>query len=164
MRKPSFKHFHAFKKKYDAINKKHGLNQPLIPYFISSHPGSTAEEMANLAGETKDMGFRLEQVQDFTPTPMTVATVAYYTGLHPYTLRPVYTARTAKEKKQQHMFFFWHKRENYQQIKDKLTSLGREDLIEKLLEDKKRHAKRETIKGRVQSRRKGKPARKKRRK
>ena len=163
MRKPSFKHFHAFKKKYDAINKKHGLNQPLIPYFISSHPGSTAEEMANLAAETKDMGFRLEQVQDFTPTPMTVATVAYYTGLHPYTLRPVYTARTAKEKKQQHMFFFWHKRENYQQIKDKLTALGREDLIEKLLEDKKRHAKRETIKGRVQARRKGKPGRKKRR-
>ena len=85
---------HAFKKKYDYYNRKHGLNQPLIPYFISSHPGSEMEDMANLAAETKDMGFRLEQVQDFTPTPMTVATIIYYTGLHPYTLRPVYTARS----------------------------------------------------------------------
>jgi radical SAM superfamily enzyme YgiQ (UPF0313 family) len=118
--------------------------------------------MANLAAETKEMGFRLEQVQDFTPTPMTVATVAYYTGLHPYTLRPVYTARTPKEKKQQHMFFFWHKRENYQEIKDKLISIDREDLVEKLLDDKKRHAKRETIKGRVKARKNGHQGRKKR--
>jgi uncharacterized radical SAM protein YgiQ len=157
MRKPSFKHFHTFKQKYEAINKKHGLSQPLIPYFISSHPGSTTEEMANLAAETKDMGFRLEQVQDFTPTPMTVATVAYYTGLHPYTLRPVFTAKTDKEKKQQHMFFFWHKRENYQEIKDKLKEINREDLIEKLLDDKKRHAKRENIKARVVERERGNP-------
>ncbi len=146
MRKPSFKHFHEFKKRYDKINQKYGLKQPLIPYFISSHPGSTEEEMANLAAETKEMGFRLEQVQDFTPTPMTVATIIYYTGLHPYTLKPVYTARSKKEKKKQHMFFFWHKRENYQEIKDKLTSLDRPDLIEKLLEDKKRARKKEIIK------------------
>lgn len=149
MRKPSFKHFHAFKKKYEAANKKHGLNQPLIPYFISSHPASTEEEMANLAAETKDMGFRLEQVQDFTPTPMTVATVAYYTGLHPYTLRPVFTAKSTKEKKRQHLFFFWHKRENYQQIRDSLKKMGREDLVEKLLQDKKKHAKREQLKDRT---------------
>jgi len=141
MRKPSFKHFHAFKKKYDYFNKKHGLKQPLIPYFISSHPGSTEEEMANLAAETKDMGFKLEQVQDFTPTPMTVATIIYYTGLHPYSLKPVYTARTPKEKKKQHLFFFWHKRENFQEIKDKLTAMGREDLIEKLIADKNRNRK-----------------------
>ena len=141
MRKPSFKHFHEFKKKYEKINKKHGLNQPLIPYFISSHPGSTEEEMANLAAETKDMGFKLEQVQDFTPTPMTVATVIYYTGLHPYTLKPVYTAKSKKEKRNQHLFFFWHKRENHQIIRDKLKSIGREDLIEKLINDKKRHNK-----------------------
>ncbi len=138
MRKPSFKHFHEFKKKYDQFNKKHDLNQPLIPYFISSHPGSTEEEMANLAAETKDMGFKLEQVQDFTPTPMTVATVIYYTGLHPYTLKPIYTAKTRKEKKNQHLFFFWHKRENHQIIRDKLKSIGREDLIEKLINDKKK--------------------------
>ncbi len=148
MRKPSFKHFHEFKKKYEKINKKHGLNQPLIPYFISSHPGSTEEEMANLAAETKDMGFKLEQVQDFTPTPMTVATVIYYTGLHPYTLRPVYAAKTKKEKQKQHLFFFWYKKENYHAIKAKLTALGRGDLIERLLVNKKQTAKRELIKQR----------------
>ena len=148
MRKPSFKHFHEFKKKYDKINRKHGLSQPLIPYFISSHPGSKSEDMANLAAETKDMGFRLEQVQDFTPTPMTVATIIYYTGLHPYTLKPVYTAKTKREKQQQHLFFFWHKRENHQQIRDKLVSMGREDLIEKLITEKKKHYKKEFIRQR----------------
>ena len=148
MRKPSFKHFHEFKKKYDHFNKKNGLNQPLIPYFISSHPGSTEEEMANLAAETKEMGFKLEQVQDFTPTPMTVATIIYYTGLHPYTLKPVYTAISPKEKKKQHLFFFWHKRENFQEIKDKLTSMGREDLIDKLIADKKKHNKKTILNGR----------------
>lgn len=137
MRKPSFKHFHSFKKKYDEVNEKNGLSQPLIPYFISSHPGCKEQDMANLAGETKDMGFKLEQVQDFTPTPMTVATVIYYSGLHPYTLKPVYTAKTPKEKKNQHLFFFWYKKENRQIIKDKLTNVGRMDLVEKLLNIKK---------------------------
>jgi radical SAM superfamily enzyme YgiQ (UPF0313 family) len=148
MRKPSFKHFHEFKKKFDKYNKKHGLNQPLIPYFISSHPGSQAEDMANLAIETKDMGFQLEQVQDFTPTPMTVATVIYYSGVHPYTLQPVYTAINEKEKKQQHLFFFWYKRENHQHIREKLKSIGREDLIEKLIADKKKFQKQEIVKQR----------------
>ena len=120
----------------------------MIPYFISSHPGSTEEEMANLAAETKDMGFRLEQVQDFTPTPMTVATIIYYTGLHPYTLKPVYTAKSKKDKKNQHLFFFWHKKENHQSIRDKLKGMGREDLIEKLIGDRKRFNKREAIKKR----------------
>ena len=153
MRKPSFKHFHEFKKKYDAINKKHGLKQPLIPYFISSHPGSQVEDMANLAAETKDMGFKLEQVQDFTPTPMTVATVIYYTGVHPYTLRPVYTAKSKKEKAQQHLFFFWYKRENHQQIRDKLKAIGREDLIVKLIDEKKKYHKRQLIKNRRKKKR-----------
>lgn len=147
MRKPSFKHFHSFKKKYDKANEKHGLNQPLIPYFISSHPGCQEQDMANLAAETKDMGFRLEQVQDFTPTPMTVATVIYYTGFHPYTLKPVYTAKTPKEKKNQHLFFFWYKRENQQKIRDKLTNIGRIDLVEKLLGEKKAR-KQESIRNR----------------
>lgn len=137
MRKPSFKHFHAFKKKYDEINEKHGLKQPLIPYFISSHPGSRMEDMANLAAETKDMGFKLEQVQDFTPTPMTVATIIYYTGLHPYNLKPVYTAKSKKDKQNQHLFFFWHKRENQRLIREKLMSIGREDLVEKLVGERK---------------------------
>lgn len=156
MRKPSFKHFHEFKKKYDEVNKKHGLNQPLIPYFISSHPGSQLEDMANLAAETKEMGFKLEQVQDFTPTPMTVATIIYYTGLHPYTLQPIYTAKSPKEKKKQHLFFFWHKRENHQEIRDRLKSIGREDLIEKLISDKKKHNKREFLKKRSKKRRRKK--------
>lgn len=155
MRKPSFKHFHEFKKKYEKYNTKHGLNQPLIPYFISSHPGSTEEEMANLAAETKDMGFRLEQVQDFTPTPMTVATIIYYTGIHPYTLKPVYTAKSPKQKKNQHLFFFWYKRENYKQIRDKLSGMGRDDLAEKLLNDKKKHQKQTIIK--AKSKRKKRP-------
>ncbi|TXB61437.1 YgiQ family radical SAM protein [Phaeodactylibacter luteus] len=148
MRKPSFKYFHEFKKKYDDINQKHGLNQPLIPYFISSHPGSKEESMANLAAETKDMGFRLEQVQDFTPTPMTVATVIYYAGVHPYTLQPVYTAKSKREKRQQHMFFFWHKRENHREIREKLINIGREDLIEKLIDDQKKYRKQELVKKR----------------
>lgn len=145
MRKPSFKHFHSFKEKYDRINEKHGLDQPLIPYFISSHPGCKEEDMANLAAETKDMGFQLEQVQGFTPTPMTVATIIYYTGLHPYTLRPVYTARTKQEKKNQHLFFFWYKKENWREIRKKLQVIEREDLIEKLLGDRKRIQKQHLI-------------------
>ncbi len=156
MRKPSFKHFHDFKEKYDYYNKKHGLNQPLIPYFISSHPGSQAQDMASLAVETKDMGFLLEQVQDFTPTPMTVATVIYYAGVHPYTLKPVYTAKSPREKKQQHLFFFWHRRENHQQIKDKLIAIGREDLIDQLIETKKKFQKKEIIKERGQQKQQNK--------
>lgn len=148
MRKPSFKHFHEFKKKYDRINKKHNLNQPLIPYFISSHPGCDEKDMANLAVETKDMGFRLEQVQDFTPTPMTVATVIYYAGVHPYTLKPIYTAKSKRQKQNQHLFFFWYKRENYRIIREKLKAIGREDLADKLIGERKKNVKREVIKNR----------------
>jgi uncharacterized radical SAM protein YgiQ len=133
MRKPSFKYFHKFKEKYDRLSKKHGLNQPLIPYFISSHPGCEEADMANLAAETKEMGFQLEQVQDFTPTPMTVAEVIYYTGVHPYTLKPISTAKTPEEKKNQNRFFFYYKRENHQWIKDRLTKAKQPELIEKLL-------------------------------
>ncbi len=133
MRKPSFKYFHEFKKAYDRLNKKHGKEQPLIPYFISSHPGCEEQDMANLACETKDMGFQLEQVQGFTPTPMTVATVIYYTGVHPYTLKPVYTAKTREDKENQHLFFFWYKKENQEKIRRKLTKVGREDMVESLL-------------------------------
>jgi uncharacterized radical SAM protein YgiQ len=133
MRKPGFKYFRKFKEKYDAIQEKHGLNQPLIPYFISSHPGCEEADMANLAAETKDLGFRLEQVQDFTPTPMTVAEVIYYTGVHPYTLQPVYTAKTREEKQAQHNYFFWYKHEFKEWIKNRLTKLKRPDLAKALL-------------------------------
>ncbi len=133
MRKPSFRHFHEFKKRFDDINERNGLEQPLIPYFISSHPGCQESDMANLAAETKDMGFRLEQVQDFTPTPMTVATVIYYSGVHPYTLQPVFTAKTPEEKKNQHLFFFWYKPENQKIIREKLLKMGKADFIDKLI-------------------------------
>lgn len=133
MRKPSFKYFKLFKEKYDKISDKYNLKQPLIPYFISSHPGCEEADMANLAAETKDMGFQLEQVQDFTPTPMTVAEVIYYSGVHPYTLKPVYTAKTREEKQDQNRFFFWYKPEFRDLIRSRLNKLKRPDLANRLL-------------------------------
>ena len=132
MRKPSFKLFEQFKKIFDRINKQQGLNQQLIPYFISSHPGCTETDMAELAVITKNLHFQLEQVQDFTPTPMTLATEMYYTGYHPYTLEKVYTARTKEQKLDQRQFFFWYKPEFRRQITQTLQKLGRRDLIDKL--------------------------------
>ena len=133
MRKPSFKYFKLFKQKYDKIQEKHNLKQPLIPYFISSHPGCEEQDMANLAAETKDLGFQLEQVQDFTPTPMTVAEVIYYSGVHPYTLKPVKTAKTREEKQAQNNYFFWYKPEYKNWIRNRLNQLKRPDLVERLL-------------------------------
>lgn len=138
MRKPSFKYFRLFKQKYDKISDKHNLNQPLIPYFISSHPGCEEADMANLAAETKDLGFRLEQVQDFTPTPMTVAEVIYYSGVHPYTLKPVFTAKTKEEKLNQNRFFFWYKPEFRSLIRSRLNKLNRPDLADRLLSNPKK--------------------------
>jgi len=136
MRKPSFSNFHQFKKLFDKINLKKKLNLQLIPYFISSHPASELEDMANLAAETKDMGFQLEQVQGFTPTPMTVATVIYYSGYHPYTLQKMKTPKTKQERDDQHRFFFWYKKENFAWIKKSLLKVGRQDLIDRLLPKK----------------------------
>ncbi len=136
MRKPSFKLFYRFKEKFERINRKYHLKQFLVPYFISSHPGCALEDMAELAAETKQLGFKLEQVQDFTPTPMTVATVIYYSGYHPYTLEKVYTARSAKEKKAQHRFFFWYKKENRRWIRSTLEKRHRPDLADTILERK----------------------------
>ena len=133
MRKPSFKYFYEFKKLFEQITGKAGLNQQIIPYFISSHPGSTLESMANLACETKELGFRLEQVQDFTPTPMTVATVIYYSGVHPYTLKPLYTAKTKTEKQDQNRFFFWYKKDIRPWIINTLNHLNRPDLLKLML-------------------------------
>ncbi len=136
MRKPSFSYFHKFKERFDKINIAKGLKLQLIPYFISNHPACEVEDMANLAAETKDMGFQLEQVQGFTPTPMTVATVIYYSGYHPYTLKKVKTPITRKEKDEQHRFFFWYKDENKAWIKKTLNKLGRQDLLNVLLPEK----------------------------
>lgn len=111
MRKPSFELFQQFKRIFDRICKEEGLKQQIIPYFISSHPGCREEDMAQLAAITRRMGFHLEQVQDFTPTPMTIATEMWYTGLDPYTLKPVFSARTPEQKQAQRQYFFWYKEE-----------------------------------------------------
>jgi uncharacterized radical SAM protein YgiQ len=132
MRKPSFSQFYDFKRTFDKINKELNLRQQIIPYFISSHPGCTEEDMAELAVITKKLDFHLEQVQDFTPTPMTVATEAWYTGYHPYTLQPVFSAKSQKEKLAQRMFFFWYKPEERRAIINELRKIGRTDLIDKL--------------------------------
>ena len=132
MRKPSFDLFYEFKRIFDRINKEEGLNQQIIPYFISSHPGCHEEDMAELAVITKGLDFHLEQVQDFTPTPMTISTETWYTGYDPYTLEPVFSAKTPKEKLAQRMFFFWYKPEERRAIESELKRIGRSDLIAKL--------------------------------
>ena len=132
MRKPPFKQFHDFKRIFDRINSKHNLKQQIIPYFISSHPGSTLESMAELAAETRQLNFHLEQVQDFTPTPMTMATEMYYTGINPETGEKVYVAHTMRDKEAQRRFFFWYKPEERKQIAQLLRRMGRTDLAKKL--------------------------------
>ena len=132
MRKPSFGNFGIFKQQFDRINREAGLKQQLIPYFISSHPGSTNMDMAELAVQTKAMDFQLEQVQDFTPTPMTLATEIYYSGYHPYTLEPIYTPRTKEEKLAQRKFFFWYRPEYRNSIMQDLQRMKRPDLQKKL--------------------------------
>lgn len=132
MRKPSFKQFYEFKRIFDRINREEGLNQQLIPYFISSHPGCKEEDMAELAVLTKNLNFHLEQVQDFTPTPMTVSTEAWYSGFDPYTLEPVFCAKTPREKLAQRQFFFWYKPEERRNIEHELKRIGRPDLIKQL--------------------------------
>ncbi len=132
MRKPKFDMFVKLKKKFDQINEKEHLNQQLIPYFISSHPDCYLEDMADLAVRTKELGYHLEQVQDFTPTPMTLATEIYYSGYDPYTLEPVFCAKTKEEKLAQQRFFFWYKPENREWVKNALRRIGHSDWIKLL--------------------------------
>ena len=132
MRKPSFTLFEEFKRLFDRINREEGLRQQLIPYFISSHPGCHAEDMAELAVITRRLDFHLEQVQDFTPTPMTVSTETWYTGYHPYTLKPIFSAKRPQEKLAQRQFFFWYKPEERQKIINELRRMGRQELIDQL--------------------------------
>ena len=110
MRKPSWENYLRFRELFLRINKEAGLNQQLIPYFISSHPGCTNRDMSLLADETRKMHYHPEQVQDFTPTPMTLSTTMFYTGLDTYTGQAVYVARTPEQKKQQNRYFFWYKK------------------------------------------------------
>ncbi len=138
MRKPDFKLFYDFKKDFEAINKKNNTNQQIIPYFISSHPGSHIKDMADLAIETKNLDFKLEQVQDFTPTPMTVATVIFYSGVHPYTLQETYTAKSKQDKQNQRIFLFWYKPDYKHKIESLLKQNHQQALIQKLFtKDKK---------------------------
>ena len=132
MRKPSFQLFYDFKRIFEQTCQEAHLHQQLIPYFISSHPGCTAQDMAELAVITKQLDFHLEQIQDFTPTPMTVATETWYTGFHPYTLQPVFSAKSQRDKLAQRQFFFWYKKEERQRIMNELKRMGRSDLIKKL--------------------------------
>lgn len=132
MRKPPFRQFNDFKHIFDRINREAHLNQQIIPYFISSHPGCREEDMAQLAVLTKRLDFQLEQVQDFTPTPMTVSTETWYTGYDPYTLQEVYSAHSQKEKLAQRQYFFWYKPEERRSIEQSLRRIGRSDLIREL--------------------------------
>ncbi|MDR1416661.1 MAG: YgiQ family radical SAM protein, partial [Prevotellaceae bacterium] len=111
MRKPTYRLFCLLKQLFDAQNRTENLRQQLIPYFISSHPACTNDHMQRLADLTRKQGFRLEQVQDFTPTPMTLSSVMYYTGINPYTKEKIYVARTKEQKLKQNNCFFWYKKE-----------------------------------------------------
>jgi radical SAM superfamily enzyme YgiQ (UPF0313 family) len=109
MRKAPFELFRKLKGRFDSITKKYDLKYEIIPYFISSHPGCTDQDMKALAAEAKSLGIKPEQVQDFTPTPMTLSTLMYYTGFDPYTGEKVYVARNSEDKKRQKGYFFWYK-------------------------------------------------------
>lgn len=138
MRKTSFQKFRSFEKFFSSVNKKYNLNQQLIPYFISGHPGSTESDMAELAIETKNMGFKLEQVQAFTPTPMTLATVMYYTGINPYDGKKIFIAKDKKQKENQLQYFFWYKPEVRRHSIASLKKSGRQDLIDRFYGKKSR--------------------------
>ncbi len=137
MRKTNFNGFRSLTKTFHKINERYGLNQQLIPYFISGHPGCKEADMAELAVETKDLGFRLEQVQAFTPTPMTLSTVMYYTGIDPYTDDKLFIAKDKKQRENQLKYFFWHKSQNRKDLTNSLKSIDRSDLIDKLFSRKK---------------------------
>lgn len=132
MRKTLFSGFKDLKKVFDQVNAKYNLTQQLIPYFISGHPGCSELDMAELAIETKDLGFKLEQVQAFTPTPMTLSTVMYYTGVNPYTGEKLFVAKDQKEREKQLKYFFWYKPEVKKDLVSSLNRAGRKDLAEKL--------------------------------
>ena len=156
MRKPSFAQFEAFKRLFDDLCRREGLRQQIIPYFISSHPGCHEADMARLALITKQLDFHLEQVQDFTPTPMTISTEMWYTGYDPYTLQPVFSAKTPEEKQAQRMFFFWYKPEERRPIERELRRIGLSNLIQPLLGGHPPHPHHDGYDGKDHTRRKEK--------
>jgi len=134
MRKPSFNLFRELTEIFKSTISKKELNYEIIPYFISSHPGTTYSDMAELAAVTREMGLKLEQVQDFTPTPGTLSSAIYHTGKDPYTGRKINVVSTEMEKRNQNIFFFWYKKENRKRIENLLKSINRQDLIKKLFD------------------------------
>ena len=129
MRKPPFEKFLRFLDKFNTLNKKSGKNQQLIPYFISAHPDCTLDDMADLAVEAKNHHLMTDQVQAFTPTPMTYSTALYFLGYDPYTGDKVKVTKNIKEKKDQHLFFFYRNKENHEQLKAILAKIRRRDLL-----------------------------------
>jgi uncharacterized radical SAM protein YgiQ len=132
LRKPSFDSFIHLQQRFADICEANGLNQQLIPYFISSLPGSELDDMSELSMQLHKLNMNMEQVQDFTPTPMTLASVMLYTGIDPYTSEPVFTPRSLPEKKIQQLFFFLYKKEKRLELKNELSHLKRFDLIKRL--------------------------------
>ncbi len=132
MRKPSFSLFRKFHHIFNKTNIQAGLNQQIVPYFISGHPACEEKDMAGLAAETKSLNFNLEQVQDFTPTPMTLATVMYYSGLDPYTLKEVFVPRSKQEKQNQRQYFFWYKPEMRNHLEKRIKNAGWFDVLNTL--------------------------------
>lgn len=132
MRKPTFDSYIEMKTIFERMNAENKLNQQIVPYYISSHPGCSINDMAELALANKHTATRPEQVQDFTPTPMTLASVMYYTGKDPYTGKKVFVSRTMDEKRMQKNFFFYYKPEYRNILIKELMKTGRRDLITKL--------------------------------
>lgn len=148
MRKPDFEQFYSFKRIFDRVNRDCGLKQQLIPYFISSHPGCEEADMAELAATTKTLDMHLEQVQDFTPTPMTLATEIYYSGIHPYTGEKVYCATRPEDKQMQRQYFFWYDKSCRPRLITRLQKLNRYDIINRLYEGKNGLGRGAKVKGR----------------
>ena len=138
MRKPDANIFLDFDRKYKETNKKLGLKQYLIPYLISSHPGCGLREAAELAVFLKEYGFIPDQVQDFYPTPGTLATCMYHTELDPFTMKPVYVAKDMEEKKMQRALMHYHKKENEDLVKKALKRINRVHLIGHLIYNNKK--------------------------
>ena len=129
MGKPENAVYERFTKKYKRLNEKLGKNQFLVPYLMSSHPGSTLKEAIELAEYLRDLGYMPEQVQDFYPTPSTISTVMYYTGLDPRDMKPVYVCRNPHEKAMQRALIQYRNPKNYELVHEALVAAGREDLI-----------------------------------
>jgi uncharacterized radical SAM protein YgiQ len=129
MRKPSGDDFEQFSEQFQRESKRAGKKQYIVPYFIASHPGSDLDAMIDLAVFLKRNGYRPDQVQDFIPAPMDVATAMYYTGIDPFTKKPVYTARKLRDRKMQRALMQFFKPENYFEVRQALVESGRTDLI-----------------------------------